>query len=85
MGDRIPDTGVANLFDRGRDKTNFSGPKLRNMFHFRTENPNPVHVMHGPVGHHFHPIPFFKDTVNNAHKHNNAQITVVPTIDEHRL
>ena len=85
MGDGVAHAGVAHLLDRGGEEAEFARAQLRPVLHHRREHAHPVDLVVGLGGHHPDLVALLEDAVADAHQHHDAEIRVVPRIDQHRL
>ncbi len=83
--DRVADAGVAHLLDRGGEETQLAGPELVGRQHLGREDADPVDRVDGARLHHADAVALLQHAVHDAHQHDDAQIGVVPAVDQHRL
>ena len=83
FGQCIANLAVGNGFNAGSDIANLARPKLARLNALRSEDPNAVDLMDGAGRHHpdFHVL--FQRAFENADKGHDAEILVVPGIDQH--
>ena len=83
--DGVADAGVGHLLDRGRDEADLAGAELVRRHQLRREHADAVDVI-GRVGaHHADALALLQHAVDDAHQHDDAEIGVVPAIDQQRL
>ena len=85
VGDGVADARVGHLLDRGGDGADLAGAELVDRRQLRREHPGAVHVV-GRVGaHHADALALLQGPVDDANEHHNAEIGVVPAIDQQGL
>ena len=84
-GDRVADAGVADLLDRGGEKAELPGSQHIRVQHFRGEHPDPVDRVDGAGLHHLDPVALAQHAVDDADQNDDAEIGVIPAVDQHRL
>ena len=85
MRDRVAHAGVAHLLDRGRQKPDFAGAEAVDHLHGGAEHADAVDVMDRAVGEKLDPLALLQPPVDDAHQNDDAEIAVIPGIDQHRL
>ena len=83
LGDRITHAGIGDLLDLRRDEADFARPQLRDIVHFRREHSNSFDVIARIGTHHRDVGALFQNTVHDADQHDDAEIGVIPAIDQH--
>ena len=85
VGDGVADAGVADLFDRGGEEADFAGAEFVDIVHLRAEHAEAVDVVDGAGWHHRMRSPFLITPVDDADQDDDAEIAVIPAVDQHRL
>ena len=83
--DRIADTGVANLLDGCGENADLARPQFRDVLHRRRQHRQLVQPVGGAGLHHLDLIALADGAVHDPDHHDDAQIAVIPGIDQHRL
>ena len=85
VGDGVADAGVGHLLDRGGEKADLAGAELVALDALGREDADAVDLV-GRVGlHHQDALALFHHAVDDAEQHDDAEIGVVPAVDEERL
>ena len=85
VGDGIADAGVGHFLDRGGEKADLARPELRRLGELGREHADAVDLV-GRVGaHHADALALLQGAVDDAHQHDDAEIGVVPAVDQQRL
>ncbi len=85
VGHGIADARVGHFLDRRREEAHLAGPQLRQHFLLRAEDADALHLIVAAGGHHLHLLAALEHALFDAHQHHDAEIGVVPAIDEHGL
>src|SRR5207248_3155011 len=85
VSDRIADARIRNLLDLGCDVADLAGPKRGDLQHLRPEDADAVDFVNGVRRHHPNPRALLERPVDHADKDDDAEIGVVPGIDEEGL
>ena len=85
VGDGVADAGVGDLLDRRGDGADLARAELVDRRQLRREHAGAVDVI-GRVGpHHADALALLQGAVDDAHQHDDAEIGVVPAVDQQRL
>ncbi|MPL67355.1 hypothetical protein SDC9_13046 [bioreactor metagenome] len=85
MGDGVAHTGVAHLLDRGGEDADLARAELRDVDHLRLQHGELVDAVDGAGLHHLDPVALADHPVHDADHHHDAEIGVIPAVDQHRL
>ena len=85
VGDGVADAGVGDFLDRGGDEADLAGAELVDLRHLRREEADALDVVGGVGAHHPDALALLHHAVDDAHQHHDAEIDVVPAIDQQRL
>ncbi len=85
VGDGVANLGVGNLLDRGGHEPDFSGAQDFNRLLLGREHADAIHLVGRVRGHQPDALAFFQLAVDNADEDDDAEIEVVPGIDQQRL
>ena len=85
VGDGVADAGVGHLLDLRGDEADFAGTKRRDILHFGLEDADLVDLVMGVGAHHLDLLALLQRSVEDAHQHDDAEIGVVPAVDQQRL
>ena len=85
VGDGVADAGVGDFLDRGGEKADLAGPELVELDALGREHADAVDLVGGVGAHHADALAFFQHAVDDAEQHDDAEIGVVPAVDEQRL
>ena len=83
--DRVTHAGLGHFFDLGRDKSDFAGAEFGELFDFGAEGADTVHQVDAVCRHELDLLALLDDAIDDAHQHDDAEIGIVPAIDQHRL
>ena len=85
VGDGVADARVGHFLDRGGEEADLARPELVADHQLRREHADAVDVV-GRVGaHHADALALLQHAVDDAHQHDDAEIEVVPAVDQQRL
>ncbi len=84
-GDRVADRGLRDLLDLRGDEADLAGAELGQLLDLGPEAPDAVDQMLGPRLHELDAQALFQDPVDHADEDHDAEIRVVPAVDQHRL
>src|SRR3954470_9063392 len=85
VGDCIPDAGVGHILDRGGQKADLAGPEFPHIQELRREHADAVHLVSRAGTHHADAVALLEHAVDDAHQHDDAEIAVIPAVDQQRL
>ena len=85
VGDGVADAGVGHLLDRGGEEADLAGAELVGFDALGGEHADTVHIVGGAGPHHADALALFEHAIDDAEQHHDAQIGVVPAIDQQRL
>ena len=85
IGDGVADAGIADLFDRGIEIADLARPQAVDGFLLGPEHADAIDGI-GPAGTHQADLhAFFERALDDPHQADDAEIAVIPAIDQHRL
>ncbi len=84
-GDGVADAGVADLLDRGGEEADLAGAEFVHGLHAGAEDADAVHRVERARRHHADAVVLAQAAVDDAHEDDNAEVGVVPAVDEHGL
>jgi hypothetical protein len=76
---------TGHFLDRGGDEADFAGAEFLDLLHLRGEETNALDVVGSIGAHHSDALAFLHHAVDDPHQHHDAEIDVVPAIDQQRL
>ena len=85
LGNRIANPCVGDFLDRCCQKADFTGSKLVHCDQFRREYAHPVNIIGGIGAHHPDFLALFQFAIDNAHQHDDAEISIIVTVNQHGL
>ena len=85
VGDGVADAGVGHFLDRGGEEADLAGAELLGVHHLRREHADAVDLVGGAGAHHADALALPEHAVDDAQQHHDAEIAVVPAVDEQRL
>jgi hypothetical protein len=85
VGDRVADRGLRDFLDLRGDETDFAGGKLGQLLDLGPHAADPVDEMLSAGRHELDRLALAKHALHDADEDDDAQIGIVPAIDEHRL
>ena len=85
LGDGVADGGVGDLLDRAGEEAELARPELAPIDQLGREDADRVHFVDGGGAHHADLHALLELAVDDAHQHDDAEIGVVPGIDQERL
>ena len=85
MRDGVADPCVAHLFDGCGQEADFAGAKRVDHLHLWAEDADLVNAVHRVVGQEFDLVALFQAPVDDADQDDNAEVAVVPRVDQHRF
>ena len=85
LGDGVADAGVGHFLDRGGDEAELAGAELVDGEHLGREHAGALDRIFGAGAHHADGLALLQHAVDDAHQHDDAEIGVVPAIDQHGL
>ncbi len=85
VGDGVADMSFGDFLDLGGDEADFAGTKAIDQHLFGGEIADAFDLIGGARGHHADLVALFQFTVDDPHQDDNAEIGVVPGIDQQRL
>ena len=85
VGDGVADLGVGHLLDLGGQETDFAGAEHVDRFLLGREHADALDLIDGVGRHHADLLALLQFAVDDAHQHDDAEIGVVPGIDQQRL
>ena len=85
VSDRVADARVCDLLDLGGDVADLARAERGDLRHFRAKNPDAIDLVDGVRGHHADAGALLERPVNHANEDDDAEIGVVPGVDEERF
>ena len=85
LGDGIADAGVGDFLDRSGDEAELAGAELVDGEHLRREHAGALDRIFGAGAHHADGLALFQHAIDDAHEDDDAEIGIVPAIDQHGL
>ena len=85
FGDGVADARVGDLLDGGVEEADLAGAELADFRHLGAEDADAVDVVGGARAHHLDGHAPLEHAVDDAHEHDDAEIGVVPAVDEEGL
>jgi hypothetical protein len=85
VGDGVANAGIRDFLDRGRDEADLAGAELVHIDHLRREVADALDIIGGVGAHHANALALLHDAVDDADEDDDAEIDVVPAIDQQRL
>ena len=85
VGDRVADARVGHLLDRGRHEPDLAGAELIRRDQLGREHADAVDVVRRIRAHHADALALLQHAIDDAHQHDDAEIEVVPAVDQQRL
>ena len=85
VGDRVADAGVGHLLDRAGEEADLARAELGQSTSFGVKTPTLSTSWAGAGPHHADLHALLEHAVDDAHEHDDAEIGVVPAVDEQRL
>ena len=85
VGDGVADAGVADLLDRGGEKADLAGAEFVGGQHAGAEGAEALDAVERAGLHHAHAVALAQDAVEDADEDDDAEVGVVPAVDEHGL
>ena len=85
LGDGVADGGVGDFLDRAGEEAELARAELAPVDQLGREDADLVHLVDGGGPHHADLHALLELAVDDAHQHDDAEIGVVPGIDEQRL
>ncbi len=85
VGDGVADAGVGDFLDRGGDEADLTGAEFVDLRHLRREVSDALDIVGGAGAHHADARVLLHHAVDDANEHDDAEIDVVPAIDQQRL
>ena len=85
MGDGVADLGIAHLLDLGGEHADLAGAEFGKIDHLWLEHGKPVNLVGRAGAHHLDQIALLDHAVDDADQNHNAEVRVIPAIDQHRL
>jgi hypothetical protein len=86
VGDGVADAGVGHFLDRAGEEADLAGAELVDISCiFGVNTPTRSTVGFGVGAHHADGLALLQHAVDDAHQHDDAEIGVVPAVDQQRL
>src|SRR5262249_5288783 len=79
------DACVSHFLDRGREHPDLAWAELFHRLKLRSEYAGAVHLVARIRAHHTDALAFLEHAIDDAYEHHDAEIDVVPTVDQQRL
>ena len=84
-GDGVADAGVADLLDRGGEKADLAGAERVGGEHAGAEGAEALDAVERAGLHHADAVALAQDAVEDADEDDDAEVGVVPAVDQHGL
>ena len=85
VGDGVAHAGLRHFLDLRGDEADFAGAEFRKLLDLGAEGADTVHQVDGVRRHELDLLALLDDAIDNAHQHDDAEIGIVPAIDQHGL
>jgi hypothetical protein len=85
VGDGVADAGLGDVLDLRGDEADLAGAELAELLDLGAEHADPVDQMAGAGGHEADLLALADDAVDHPDQDDDAEIGVVPAVDQHRL
>ena len=85
VGDGVADAGIGHFLDRRGDEADLAGAQLGRLQHLGREHADAVDLVVRVGAHHADALAFLYGAVDHAHEHDDAEIGVIPAVDQERL
>ena len=85
VGDGVADARVGDFLDRGGEHADLAGAELVDQCELGREHAGAVDLVRGVDADHADALALGEHAVDDAHQHDDAQVGVVPAIDQQRL
>ena len=85
VGDGVADTGVGHFLDRGGEKADLAGTEFIALDALRREHADAVDLVGRIRAHHADVLALLQHAVDHAEQDDDAEIGVVPAVDQQRL
>src|SRR5690606_29486928 len=82
VGDGVADRGVRDLLDLRRQIADLTGAQRLDRGFLRRRHADLVHRVDGLGAHHADAHALLQDAVDNANEHNDAEVRIVPAVDQ---
>ncbi len=85
VGDRVADARIGDILDLGRDEADLAGAEHLDIGHFGLEDADAVDLVVGAGSHGLDAGAFLEAAVDDPHQHDDAEVGVVPAVDQQGL
>ena len=85
VGDRVADARVGHLLDGGGEEADLAGPELAQHLLLGAEDADALDLVGAARGHQLDLLALLEHAVDDAHQHDDAEIGVIPAVDQQRL
>ena len=85
IDDGVTHTGVGHLLDRGGEEADFARTQLVDRFLLGARHADAFELVDGIGGHQPHPHALLQHAVDDAHQHDDAEIGIIPAVNQQRL
>ena len=85
VGDRVADARVGDLLDGGGEEADLAGPELVEHLLLGAEDADALDLVGAARGHQADALALLQRAVDDAHQHDDAEIGVIPAVDQQRL
>ena len=82
VGDGVAHSRVRHFLDRGGNEADLAGAELVDLLHLRGEEADTLDVIGSVGAHHPDALALFHHAIDNAHQHHDAEIDVIPAVDQ---
>ena len=85
VGDGVADPGVGDLLDRGSEEADLARPEFAELDALGREHADAIDLVGRAGAHHADALALFQRAIDDAQQHDDAEIGVVPAVDQQRL
>ncbi len=85
FGDRIANARIGHFLDGRGDEAKLAGAEFVHLNHLRREDAGAFHRIFRAGSHHADGLALFQHAINDAHQNDDAEIAVIPAVDQHGL
>ena len=85
VGDGIADIGFGDFLDRGGEDAELAGAEFLDFDQLGRVDGDAIELIDGARGHHADALALLHHAIDDAHEHDDAEIGIVPAIDQQRL
>ena len=85
VGNGVADAGIGHFLDRGGEEADLAGTEFVALDALGREHADAIDLIGGVGAHHADALAFLQHAVDDAEQHDDAQIGIVPAVDEERF